>query len=74
MPFGLEIGVKIEDLIVVLGFIFSFTSPVLLLAIGVCIGLCYYLKLKYKDRNVTIFGKLFQIYYLFILFIYLLKF
>lgn len=34
-----------------------FTSPVLLLAIGVCIGLCYYLKLKYKDRNVTIFGR-----------------
>lgn len=33
------------------------TSPILLLAIGLSVGVCYYIKFKYKDRNVTVFGR-----------------
>lgn len=33
------------------------TSPILLLAIGACLGVCYYIKLKNKDKTVTIMGR-----------------
>lgn len=34
-----------------------FASPILLLAIGVCIAICCYIKIRYKDANIKILGR-----------------
>lgn len=40
----------------ILSYCFRITSPILLLAIGLCLGVCYYIKLKNKDKNITLLG------------------
>lgn len=36
------------------------SSPILLLAIGLCLGVCYYIKLQNKDKNITLLGREFN--------------